>query len=465
MDRERDYTSFIYVIIDILVIIASFMLAYFIRFKTGLFASGWALSLSEYLYSLIFIIPVYIIVYYLFNLYISNTFHKKRKEIFNIFKANVVGVLFFILFLYFEKESNFSRIMLFMFVIINMFLQILTHFIIRRIIIGIRKNRRNKKRVLVVGFGGTAKKYIDRVLARPDWGYEICGILDEYTEFGYLYNGIKVIGTIDNLEILLPRNNYDEIVIAVQMKDYPRLERIVNLCEKSGVHTKFIPDYFDIIPTKPYTQILGGLTVINIRRVPLSDNLRSFAKRLVDIIGAIFAIIIFSPIMIIISVIIKMTSSGPVLYKQVRVGLHNKNFEMYKFRSMIVQDKEKEKKEWTTKDDPRVTKIGKFIRKTSIDELPQFFNVLMGDMSIVGPRPERPQYVDKFKDEIPRYKIKHQVRPGITGWAQVNGFRGDTSIEKRIEYDLYYIENWTMSFDIKIMFLTIFKGFVNSNAY
>jgi len=171
------------------------------------------------------------------------------------------------------------------------------------------------------------------------------------------------------------------------------------------------------------------------------------------------------PVMIIFSIIIKATSPGPLIFKQERVGLHNRKFMMYKFRSMVVQEEKDEKKAWTVRDDPRVTKVGKIMRKTSIDELPQLFNVLKGEMSMVGPRPERPFYVEKFQEEIPRYMVKHQVRPGMTGWAQIHGYRGDTSIRKRIEYDLYYIENWTLGLDIKILFLTIFRGFVNNNAY
>lgn len=174
---------------------------------------------------------------------------------------------------------------------------------------------------------------------------------------------------------------------------------------------------------------------------------------------------ISSPIMLAEAIAIKATSPGPVLFKQERVGLHSKPFMMYKFRTMEVQKEAAEREAWTVKDDPRVTKVGKFLRKTSLDELPQLFNILVGEMSLVGPRPERPRFVEQFKEEIPRYMIKHQVRPGLTGWAQVNGYRGDSSIRKRIEYDLFYIENWTMSFDIKIMLLTIFKGFINKNAY
>ena len=172
-----------------------------------------------------------------------------------------------------------------------------------------------------------------------------------------------------------------------------------------------------------------------------------------------------SPLLLIVAILIRATSKGPIIFSQERIGQHNHAFKMYKFRTMYVQDTTEEKKGWTTKNDPRVTKVGRILRKTSIDELPQLFNVLKGDMSLVGPRPERPFFVEKFKEEIPRYMIKHQVRPGLTGWAQINGYRGDTSIRKRIEYDIYYIENWSMSFDFKIMFLTIFRGFINENAY
>ena len=231
------------------------------------------------------------------------------------------------------------------------------------------------------------------------------------------------------------------------------------------MHTKFIPDYYNIIPTRPYTVDILGLPVINIRHVPLTNNFLALLKRLIDIVGSVCGIVVTSPVMLLACLLIKITSPGPLIYKQERVGLHNKTFQMYKFRSMEVQKESEEKKAWTTKDDPRVTGIGKLMRRTSIDELPQLFNILKGDMSLVGPRPERPFFVEKFREEIPRYMVKHQVRPGLTGWAQVNGYRGDTSIRKRIEYDLYYIENWTLGFDVKILVLTIFKGFVNENAY
>ena len=254
-------------------------------------------------------------------------------------------------------------------------------------------------------------------------------------------------------------------MITLGLAEYSKLESIVKLCEKSGVHTMFVPDYNSIIPTKPYTEEILGLPVIHIRHVPLMEGGNFILKRVVDIVGSLAAIVIFSPVMLVTAILVKVTSPGDVIFKQERVGLHNKPFQMYKFRSMTVQPPDEEVDKWTTRGDTRVTAVGKFIRKTSIDELPQLFNVLKGDMSMVGPRPERPFFVEKFKEEIPRYMVKHQVRPGMTGWAQVNGLRGDTSIKKRIELDLYYIENWSIFFDFKILFLTVFRGFVNTNAY
>jgi Undecaprenyl-phosphate glucose phosphotransferase len=329
----------------------------------------------------------------------------------------------------------------------------------------IRKGGYNIKHVILVGYSRACERYINRILDNPQRGYNVCGVLDDHIPAGTMYRGVKVLGRIDNIQVILPENKIDEIGISLALADYDRLEEIVGICEKSGVHTKFIPDYNSVIPTRPYIEDLTGLAVINIRHLPLSNTLNACIKRIMDFIGSIFCIILFSPIMIVSAVLIKLGDGGPVIFSQERVGLHNKKFKMYKFRTMIMQNEADEEKAWTKKDDERVTKVGKFLRRTSLDELPQMFNVLVGQMSLVGPRPERPQFVEKFKEEIPRYMIKHQVRPGMTGLAQINGFRGDTSIWKRVEYDIEYIENWTIWLDIKIIFLTFFKGFINKNAY
>ena len=384
--------------------------------------------------------------------------------------ANTIGILivfagFFLVLSYSEDAKNFSRSMFVYFYVLNIVFEEIERLFIRAFLRSIRRRGYNQKHILLVGYSKAAEQYIDRIKQNPQWGYDVQGILDDNIARGTIYKGVKVIGSIGNLEYILPQNKLDEIAITLGLEEYYKLSKIVAECEKSGVHTKFIPDYGNIIPTRPYTEDLLGLPVINIRYVPLSNTFNALIKRLTDIIGAVVCIIVFSPLMLASAILVKTTSQGPLIFKQERVGLHNKPFKMYKFRTMYVQTEEEEKKGWTQKNDPRVTRVGAILRKTSLDEFPQLFNVLKGDMSLVGPRPERPQYVEKFREEIPRYMIKHQVRPGMTGWAQVNGYRGDTSIQKRIECDLYYIENWTLGLDFKILFLTVFKGFINKNAY
>ncbi|HIX28606.1 MAG TPA: undecaprenyl-phosphate glucose phosphotransferase [Candidatus Blautia stercoravium] len=452
------------VLLDAFVLLFSYVAAWVIKFQI-ISSDDGALSLRTYMIALPITVLVYLGLYYLFSLYTPKRVQGRRLELWNIVKANTVGIALFLGVLYLIKMMHFSREMLFIFYVINICLEAIARNLIRYFLRSMRRKGYNLKHIVLVGYSRAAEEYIDRILENPQWGYKIRGILDDHIEAGAEYKGIKVLGKLDNLMIILPENRLDEIAITLGLSEYARLEEIVNLCEKSGVHTKFIPDYNRIIPTKPYTEDILGLPVINIRHVPLTNTFYAAIKRLMDIVGAIVAIILFSPVMLFSVIMIKLTSPGPLIFKQERVGLHNHTFMMYKFRSMDVQPPEKEKTKWTVKDDPRVTNFGKFMRKTSIDELPQLFNVLKGEMSLVGPRPERPFFVEKFKEEIPRYMIKHQVRPGLTGWAQVNGYRGNTSIRKRIEYDLYYIENWTLGLDVKILFLTIFKGFINKNAY
>lgn len=456
----------LHVVLDGIVIVFSYISAWYLRFKSGIFQlDPWFFSLKEYAKILVAIVPVYLLLYFLFQLYTPKRVQGRRLEAWNIIQANGIGLLLFILGLYLLKYSDISRTMIFIFFCVNVFVEITVRNLIREGLRDLRRKGYNQKHILVIGYSRAAEQYIDRIKANPEWGYIIRGILADNVPRGGEYKGVKVLGRTENLQVVLPENKLDEIAIALGLAEYHKLAHIVGMCEKSGVHTKFIPDYNNIIPTKPYTEDLQGLPVINIRRVPLSNPFNGFMKRIVDIFGALVALILFSPIMLAVAVIIKATTPGPLIFKQVRIGLQNRPFPMYKFRSMVVQEASAEKAGWTVKNDPRVTPIGRFIRKTSIDEFPQFINVLKGDMSLVGPRPERPQFVEKFKEEIPRYMIKHQVRPGLTGWAQVNGYRGDTSISGRIEHDLYYIENWTLGFDFKILFLTFFKGFINKNAY
>lgn len=458
----------LHLLVDALVVAVSYLLAWYIKFCT-VFADtepgAGALDTRVYFSYLYFVIPEYIILYYFFNMYAPKRATRRKYELAGILKANTVGIVGFIVFLYMVKQNHFSRFMMGTFFAINIIATTICRTLIRNLLLYFRKKGYNLKYMLLVGYSRAAEEYINRINANPQWGYVIRGILDDRVPSGTIYKGVKVVGRVENIKYILPENKLDEIAITLALNDYDHLESIVDLCEKSGVHTKFIPDYNSLVPSHPYTEDLMGLPVINIRYVPLTNTLNWVAKRAVDILGSTLGILISSPIMLTVALMVRFTSRGPVIFKQERVGLHNKPFHMYKFRTMEQQRPSAEEQAWTVKDDPRVTKVGKFLRRTSLDELPQLFNILLGEMSLVGPRPERPQFVEKFKEEIPRYMIKHQVRPGLTGWAQINGYRGDTSIRKRIEYDLFYIENWTLSMDFKIMFLTIFKGFINKNAY
>lgn len=468
-DNQKQFNR-LHVALDALVIAFSYTVTWFVYIGSNLFYEDYqVLPTQIYLGALIFIIPVYLILYGAFHLYTPKRVQGRRLEFANIVKANTIGFLIFTLILYMAGKNpylhEFSRTLVALFWVVNIICETIERILIRRVLRMIRFSGYNQKHILLAGYSRAAEGYIDRILLNPEWGYQIYGIMDDNHEIGYEYKGIPVIGRLEALKDMLAMNVLDEIAITLSLKEYSELADIVADCEKSGVHTKFIPDYNNIIPTRPYTEDLLGLPVINIRHVPLNDLLNKTVKRIVDIFGTIVAIILFSPIMLLAALLVKLTSPGPVIYSQERVGLHNRPFRMYKFRSMEVQAPSDEKSRWTTPRDPRVTPLGRFIRKTSIDEMPQLFNILIGDMSLVGPRPERPLFVERFKEEIPRYMIKHQVRPGLTGWAQINGYRGDTSITKRIEHDLYYIENWTLGLDFKILFLTIFKGFINKNAY
>lgn len=465
-DNQKVFNR-LHLIMDILIVIISYDIAWILHFQVfnEFGPESGILSMEQYMRTLIFIVPAFILLYYYCGVYTPQRTSGYWREIYNIICANTIGLVAFIVLFYITKQIDYSRKMLLIFYLLNISVASLSRLVVRKVLRTVRSKGYNLKHILLAGYSRAAEEYVDRIHGNPEWGYVVCGILDDSIPAGTLYRGVKVLGRLANLHEILPASELDEIAITLSLKDYDRLEEIVSICEKYGVHTKFIPDYNSLIPSKPYTEDLMGLPVINIRYVPLSNTMNMLVKRLTDIVGSIIGIVLTSPIMLIAAIAVKVSSPGPVIFKQERLGLHGKSFYMYKFRSMAQQKPSEEKKAWTVKDDPRVTKVGRFLRRTSIDELPQLFNILRGDMSLVGPRPERPLFVDKFKEEIPRYMVKHQVRPGLTGWAQVKGYRGDTSIRKRIEYDLYYIENWTIGFDIKIIFLTFFTGFINKNAY
>lgn len=453
-------------LLDVIVIAISYVLGYYIRFYTKFISEGVIVfGLLESFSPVLIAIPLFLLIYNFYELYDVRDHFGLFETLIRIIKSNIIVMFFIVLGLFLIKMIDYSRWMFALFLTFNIVLTTVTRVVFQIVWSKRALDDKYMKRCLILGCNDLSSQLLINLTMRTEWGYKVVGLLDDLREAKSMYQDYPIFGKLERLDLVLKEAEIDVVIIALNDADYVKLGEIINSCERAGVKTQIVPYYYKYIPTKPFMDDLDGIPIIDTRHVPLDNFIKKATKRAFDVVFSLIALLISSPLLLISAVMVKLTSKGPVFYKQERVGLNRKNFEMLKFRSMIVQDVTEEKAKWTTKDDPRKTKWGSFMRKTSIDELPQFINVLLGDMSVVGPRPERPYFVEQFKDEIPKYMIKHQVRPGITGWAQVNGWRGDTSIEKRIECDLYYIENWKFSFDIKIILLTIFKGFINRNAY
>ena len=454
------------VLIDVLVIALALLCSLWLRFKTTLFGplGGHLGFVSYFLFFAFAIIPVYLILYFAFGLYKPRRTYKNIfSEATQLIKVNIVAFIVLVSILFIINQPNFSRIMLILLAMISTFFTIIERFTIRAFLRRIRINNKNIKHILIVGDNELAFKFARKIRENPYMGFVVSGFLGRQDHIGREIEGSSIIGSFSDIDAILDKNRFDRVVLAIPLQYYDKINDLVESCERVGIKAEIIPDYIRYFPAQPSVDMVDDIPIINIRYVPLDDDFNKFLKYLSDYIISIIAIIITSPIMLITAIAIKLSSKGPIIFKQERIGHNGKPFMMYKFRSMKVQDPDEEKSEWTTKDDPRKTKVGEIIRKTSIDELPQFFNVVKGDMSVVGPRPERPYFVKQFKETVPKYMVKHQVRPGLTGWAQIHGCRGDTSIKKRIEYDIEYVENWHLGLDLGIMIKTVLKK--NHNAY
>lgn len=376
------------------------------------------------------------------------------KKIFRIVFCNLAGLLFIATYLYVARYEDFSRRLLFAFYLASTLLVVLKHVAVGVLLHALRRRGRNLKHVVLIGSGELASQYVRDIALHRELGYNIFGSIGDTVLADVAY-----LGGLTEIDSLLARTDIDEVVVALDPSRIEDIDTIIGHVEKSGIPCSVVPTFNNSLSSKVSMSVVGNSKLISLRDNPLDHSFNAFVKRLEDIIASLILIVLTSPIMLFATIGVKLSSPGPIIFKQKRVGRGRRLFPMYKFRSMRVNAEENTA--WSKNEDPRKTKFGSLIRKTSIDELPQFFNVLKGDMSLIGPRPEIPHYVDEFKETIPKYMVKHQVRPGITGWAQVNGLRGDTSIEERIKYDIYYIENWSLWFDIKIVFRTVFGGMVN----
>ncbi len=455
--KNQEFINRINNILDMLLVIFSYVFASwfwlgYMKNDEGnmAFISGRTLLLAvAYALFLFFVLS-------LMGFYNTTRTRRLRWKIRTIFIGITVTTLIATTLFFIFRLIDFSRGVILVFYFAILFLLIAKYTFMRLVLRRVRRKGYNLKHVIVIGTGNLAQQYKRDIEAEPELGFRIAGFVGNRNQ---LQNDENWLGTFKDLDDQLDSTNINEVVIALDPEEYGRLWQIIPSCERNGIKYSVIPFYNDIIPSNPTIETIGHSKLINMRTNRL-ENIGWFAlKRSFDFLASALGLLLLSPLFLIIAAGVKRSSPGPILFRQIRVGYQRKEFKMLKFRSMKQNDEEDTA--WTTDEDPRRTKFGAFLRKTSLDELPQLINVLKGDMSLVGPRPELPHFVEQFKETIPYYMVKHQVKPGMTGWAQVNGYRGDTSIEKRVELDLWYIDHWSVGLDLQILFRTFFGGAVN----
>jgi len=384
-----------------------------------------------------------------------------------LLRASSLAMLVFtaVSFLLFEKAYPLSRLLLLTFYVLGTTALVVERSLVREVLRAGRRRGYNQRHVLIVGDGDLARGVAERMARHPELGLRVSGFLsDEPSRVGAQIEGCPVLGTWEEVSEVSESRGIDQVVLALPFESLPRLGGLVARLDGAVVDVKVVPDIERFVSLKSGIEDFEGLPVIGLRATPLAGWGR-VAKRAMDVAGAAAALVLFAPLFALLALLVKASSAGTVFFSQERMGLDGRVFRVWKFRTMR-QDAEAETGPvWAVEDDPRRTRIGTFLRRFSLDELPQLVNVLRGEMSLVGPRPERPVFIEEFRRRIPRYMMRHMVQAGMTGWAQVHGWRGNTQIEKRIQYDLYYIENWSLWLDLKILLLTFVRGFADRNAY
>ena len=444
----------------------AWLCAYLVRFKVELFAeAGSVPSQNMYLYALLPIWLVFFVNSRILGHSKPISIRTPTSEIVAILKLTSLSVLLLTAVTFFYREFSFSRIMTVYFWFFSNIFLFMAHRLARFLVNAMRDRGINLHKVLVVGAGELGQKVVQKLDLYPEIGFSVVGYLSHDSDkVGTSIGEHKVLGLYTDIHQCIKEYEVSQLFVALPSSAHERLQEILSSLEEETVDIKLVPDLLRYMDLQSGIEELDGMPVINLTESPLYGWNTVF-KRVSDIVLSSMAILITFPIMVLIAIVIKLESRGPLLYKQERMGLDRDVFWMYKFRSMKPEAEKQSGPVWAKEDDDRRTRVGTFLRSTSLDELPQFFNVFMGQMSLVGPRPERPVFVDEFKKSIPFYMLRLKMKAGLTGWAQVNGWRGNTSLEKRIECDLYYIKNWSLLFDIKILFLTIWKGLINRHAY
>jgi len=453
---------------DLLITVGAFIGAFYFRFYSGIIPPVKKIpDFDKYLILLVVILPLWLALFSSFKLYKSRRSRSIFADARPLLLSLGVGVLLLFAFTFFYRATTFSRLTLTLFGAMNFALLFAERIIIRLVLHRLRQRGYNQKRVLIVGAGDLGLRVAQTVQANPEMGYELIGFVDDYLTNGIYKKdyGLDILGRTTETVEIADKYDVEKVIIALPMQAIRKISSVVKMCEHEGIATDIVPDFFKFIQPRTRVENFAGLPMVSVRFTPVDSLAYRVGKRMFDVAFSGAALMLSAPLLLLIALGVKLTSSGPIFFLQERMGANRKPFRMIKFRTMKVgSEKFDNQAGLGIRNDPRATLLGKSLRKWSLDELPQFWNVLIGDMSVVGPRPERTYHAHQFKNEVPNYMIRHQVKTGITGWAQANGWRGDTSIAKRVEFDIFYIENWSFAFDLKIIGMTLFSGLVNNNA-
>jgi Undecaprenyl-phosphate glucose phosphotransferase len=463
LKRHSQFLQSLLFLFDLTVICACWIASYYLRFLEGLspFDKGIP-PFDIYLWMLLPIVVVWGISFRAFNLYRPRRMGSHLAEILDIAKANTLSVLVLVAFTFFVRQFEYSRLAFLYFWALNLIALGGSRMAFREGLRFMRKQGYNQRHCLIIGAGALGKRVARLIAMHSEFGIKIQGFLTRHpNKLGRTYEGINVVGLYAEIEKYAPA--LDMVFVCLPPNEEQGAEKLFQFLATTTMEVKVIPSIYEFMTLRAEAEMFEGLPVITLQGSPLY-GWNVVLKGMMDVVGALVAVTLTAPLMFLIAAAVKATSRGPVFYRQERMGIDGKPFMMLKFRTMYI-DQPGDVVILTPKNDPRVTPIGRYLRRTSLDELPQFLNVLKGEMSIVGPRPERSWVVEEVRKKIPLYMLKHKMKAGITGWAQVNGWRGDTSLDKRIEHDLYYIEHWSVWFDLKIALLTIWRGFVHKHAY
>lgn len=479
LKRNAQLFEGLFIATDLLVVSIAWLVSYWLRFELEIIPAEKGIPpFIDYLRSLFFVWLIWAFVFRRFGLYQPMRGIGRIREIWTVLKANSLSVLLFLAltYLFREKSVPFSRLVFVLFWGLSTVFAITSRTLIRELLRSMRRRGYNLRYAVIVGSGSLAGMVARRLQRHPEFGIELLGCLTDDTKKGAvmeprhdgalrdeLPNGVKIIGTYSDLPALLERGSIDQVIVALPLQDHDRMEAVVSSIGDAMVDVRIVPDLHRFIQLGSLVEEFDGLPVISLASTPLEGYNRILKRGLDIVLGGVFLVIAL-PMMVLTAILVKLTSKGPIFYTQERVGLDGNTFRIYKFRTMAI-NAEANGAKWCVPADPRVTPLGRVLRKFNIDELPQLLNVIAGTMSLVGPRPERPVFIREFRQRVPRYMLRHKVQAGMTGWAQVHGWRGNTSIERRIEHDLYYIEHWSLGLDLKILGLTLLNSFRDRNAY